>query len=204
MYSPPTTIRSGTSRDVYRLPGVGELVDWASETAEQVLGESLPRRWRHVQGVAAKATTVTHVVPPEDRGLLVAAAWLHDIGYAPGIADTDLHALDGARWLLRQGQSPRLASLVAHHSCALFEAEERGLADVLAAEFEQEHSLTADALWYADMTTGPDGNPVDVLSRLAEVSDRYGPDHLVTRFWVKAEPTLMAAIGRVEAVSHPM
>jgi len=183
---------------------VGELVDWASETAEQVLAESLPRRWRHVQGVAAKATTVIQVVPADDKALLVAAAWLHDIGYASGIADTGLHALDGARWLRRQGQSPRLAALVAHHSCALFEAEERGLADVLAREFEQEQSLTADALWYADMTTDPDGRPIEVGARLAEISARYGPDHLVTRFWVRAEPTLLQAIDRVEAATHPM
>lgn len=204
MYVSPTAICGGTSGDVYTLPGVGELVDWASETAQQVLAESLPRRWRHVQGVAAKAATITHAVPTDDHALLVAAAWLHDIGYAPGIADTGLHALDGARWLRRQGQSPRLAVLVAHHSCALFEAEERGLAEVLAREFEQEHSITADALWYADMTTNPDGKPIEVASRLAEISGRYGPDHLVTRFWVKAEPTLRAAIERVEAAAHPM
>ncbi|MFF0177015.1 DNA methyltransferase family protein [Micromonospora profundi] len=31
------------------------------------------------------------------------AAWLHDIGYAPEIVDTGFHALDGGRWLLREG-----------------------------------------------------------------------------------------------------
>ena len=195
---------SRTSRDLYTLSCVGELVDWASETAEQVLAESLPRRWRHVQGVAAKAVAVARVVPPEDQALLVAAAWLHDVGYASEIADTGLHALDGARWLRDQGQSARLAALVAHHSCALFEAEARGLADVLTAEFEQEHSITADALWYADMTTNPDGYPTDVAARLAEINVRYGPDHLITRFWVKARPTLMAAMSRVEAAAQPM
>jgi hypothetical protein len=34
-----------------------------------------------------------------DTDLLEAAAWLHDIGYAPGLAVTGLHALDGARYL---------------------------------------------------------------------------------------------------------
>ncbi len=57
----------------------------------------LPGRWIHVQAVAAKATTLTAVVPNAD--VLVAAAWLHDIGYAPDIAETGLHALDGARWM---------------------------------------------------------------------------------------------------------
>lgn len=144
------------------------------------------------------------MVPEKDRDLLVAAAWLHDIGYAPDIAHTGFHSLDGARWLLQQGQSPRLAALVAYHSCALFEAEERGLAAALVAEFEQEHSITADALWYADMTTTPDGAPIDVTTRLDEIGERYGPDHLVTRFWVRARPTLLAAIDRVERAAQPI
>jgi hypothetical protein len=46
--------------------------------------------------------------------------------------------------------------LVAHHSGATFEAEERGYAAELGA-FEQEHSPVMDALIYSDMTTGPAG-----------------------------------------------
>jgi putative nucleotidyltransferase with HDIG domain len=60
--------------------------------------ESLPRRWAHVQGVAARAHSLAPVLGA-DADLLEAAAWLHDIGYAPGLADTGLHALDGARYL---------------------------------------------------------------------------------------------------------
>jgi predicted hydrolase (HD superfamily) len=60
--------------------------------------ESLPRRWAHVQGVAARAHSLAPVLGA-DADLLEAAAWLHDMGYAPGLADTGLHALDGARYL---------------------------------------------------------------------------------------------------------
>ena len=56
----------------------------------------------------------------------------------------------------------------------------------------------SDALWFADMTTGPDGQDMEVGARLAEVRKRYGPDHLVTRFWARAEPTLMEAVQRTE------
>ena len=60
---------------------------------------------------------------------LEAAAWLHDIGHAPGLAVTGLHALNGARYLRdAQHADAMLCRLVAHHSCATIEAGERGLA----------------------------------------------------------------------------
>jgi HD superfamily phosphodiesterase len=64
-----------------------------------------------------------------DQGLLVAAAWLHDVGYAPALRVTGMHSIDGARYLLRQGYPMRLAALVAHHTGARFEAVERHLVD---------------------------------------------------------------------------
>ncbi|WP_167942994.1 HD domain-containing protein [Micromonospora profundi] len=178
----------------------------AALAAEQQLAVALPRRWRHVQAVGSKARMLEQLVPEEDRGTLVAAAWLHDIGYAPGIVTTGFHALDGARWLLRHGYPRRLAGLVANHSCALYEAQERGLADVLAAEFPLEESPASDVLWYADMTTGPDGQDLSVEERLAEIRLRYGPDDLVTRFWSKAERPLLMVVERVRKLmaAQPM
>jgi hypothetical protein len=126
----------------------------AARVAEKHLAGALPRRWMHVQAVAGKAHRLTPLVG-EDGDVLVAAAWLHDIGYAPGITDTGFHALDGARWLLGEGFSPRVAALVAHHSCASYEADERGLLEALTAEFRYEQSPTSDALWFADMTYWP-------------------------------------------------
>jgi hypothetical protein len=65
--------------------------------------------------------------------------------------------------------------LVAHHSCAIIEAEERGLADVLALEFEPAPYALSSVLTCCDMTTSPDGEPVPVDRRLAEIHHRYGP-----------------------------
>ena len=56
-------------------------------------------RWRHVVGVGERAESIAHTLPAEDRELLISAAWLHDIGYAPALHDTGLHSLDGARYL---------------------------------------------------------------------------------------------------------
>ena len=48
--------------------------------------------------MAARARSLAPVLGA-DAELLEAAAWLHDIGYAPGLAVAGLHALDGARYL---------------------------------------------------------------------------------------------------------
>ncbi|MBO4206386.1 HD domain-containing protein [Micromonospora echinofusca] len=164
-----------------------------------MLGESLPRRWRHVQAVGRKAERVAAVLSEPDRDVLVASAWLHDVGYAPELAEVGFHPLDGARWLRAQGLPERVVCLVAHHTCAELEAQERGLAAELVAEFVREESATTDALWYCDATTGPDGQDFDVLDRLAEIRARYGPASLVTRFVDRAEPEIVAAVRRTEA-----
>ena len=108
---------------------------------------------------------------PDD---LVAAAWLHDIGYAPGLVQTGFHPLDGARFLRRAGVDGPVVSLVAYHSCARVEADVRGLGAELAAEFTPAGPLLTDALLYCDMTTGPDGDHVRPADRLAEIRGRYG------------------------------
>ena len=117
-----------------------------------------------------------------DADLVEAAAWLHDIGYAPGLAVTGLHALDGARYLRdAQHADAMLCRLVAHHSCAIVGAGERGLADVLGPEFEPAPHVLSDALTFCDMTTSPDGELVPVDRRLAEIHHPHGPGHLVSR-----------------------
>ncbi len=83
-------------RRLSSLGRINALASWAGPLARALLQEPLPRRWAHVQGVAARARTLTPV-PGADADLLQAAAWLHDIGYAPDLAATGLHALDGAR-----------------------------------------------------------------------------------------------------------
>jgi hypothetical protein len=171
----------------------------AFELARGELVGVLPRRWRHVQAVAARATQISWL-PLVDQDQLIAAAWLHDIGYAPAAAVTGFHPLDGGRYLRRLGSVPeRIIALVAHHSSAITEADERGLADDLLAEFEREESPTADALWYADMTTGPDGQHLEVSERLDEIRLRYGPEHVVTRFIDRAQGDLVAAVQRTQA-----
>ena len=183
-----------------QLPSLGlmnTLASWAEPLARALLREPLPRRWAHSQGVASRARGLAPVLGA-DADLLEAAAWLHDIGYAPGLAFTGLHQLDGARHLRdAQHADTVLCRLVAHHSCAIIEAGERGLADVLSSEFDPAPDVLASVLTCCDMTTGPDGQPVPVEQRLAEIHDRYGPGHLVSRSIQRATPVILEAVEQV-------
>jgi HD superfamily phosphodiesterase len=175
------------------------LAAWAQDLTRMLLAAELPRRWSHVQGVAARARTIAPALGP-DADLLEAAAWLHDIGYHPDLADTGLHGLDGARYLRdRHHADPMLCRLVAHHSCAVIEADERGLADALARDFSPPPQELAEALTFCDMTTSPDGEHVHVERRLAEIHDRYGSGHLVSRSISRATPLILEAVGQVNA-----
>jgi hypothetical protein len=183
-----------------RLPSLtrmNTLPSWAQQLARELLHEPLPRRWAHVQGVAARARGLAPVLGA-DADLLEAAAWLHDIGYTPSLATTGLHQLDGARYLRdAQHADAMLCRLVAHHSCAIIEAGERGLADILSSEFDPAPDVLASVLTCCDMTTSPDGQPVPVDRRLADIHDRYGPGHLVSRSIQHATPMILRAVEQV-------
>jgi hypothetical protein len=169
----------------------------AADLARELLAP-LGARWQHTQQVARRAEELSPAVSEEDRDLLVVAAWWHDLGYAPELIQTGFHPIDGARYLATQGQSPRLCALVAHHSAATFEAEERGLTAELA-EWPREEGPVPDALWMADMTTGPRGQSFNYAERLAEILDRYDPDSIVGRAMTYAQPAINAAIERTNA-----
>jgi hypothetical protein len=128
-----------------------------------------------------------------------AAAWLHDIGYATDLVVTGLHPLDGARYLRDNHHADAmLCRLVAHHSCAIIEAGERGLPDALSLEFEPAPEELSSVLTYCDMTTSPDGELVSVDRRLAEIQQRYGPGHLVSRSMQRATPMILRALEQVQ------
>jgi hypothetical protein len=160
----------------------------------------MPRRWAHTQGVAATARRLAPILG-DDAELLEASAWLHDIGYAPGLAHVGFHPLDGARYLRdSENGSPALCGLVAYHTGAIHEARERGLDADLEREFTPPPQLLADALTYCDITTGPDGNSLDVRDRLADIQDRYGPDHPVSKAVRRASASYIESVREIESL----
>ncbi|MEU4563763.1 HD domain-containing protein [Actinoplanes sp. NPDC023936] len=175
-------------------------VERARDLTRRLLAESIPRRWSHSQGVGRKAESVAHLVG-DDAAALVASAWLHDVGYAPDLVKTGMHQLDGARYLRDVAKVDDLVCrLVAHHSCAHIEARNRGLSDQLAAEFPPVEGLLSDAITYADMTTTPDGEPVEVEQRLAEILSRYGAGDVVAESIREASPLIIGSVRRVSAL----
>jgi len=133
-------------------------------------------RYEHSRGVAQRSARMAQLVrlPADERRLLLAAAWLHDIGYA---LSPDFHPVVGARALRHAGHEP-LARLVAHHSGAAERARMLGLSDI-TDEFPvptgPDRGLL-DLLDVADLLSGPDGEPITPVARLALMVERKGPD----------------------------
>ncbi len=140
----------------------------AEMTAATCSKDLCPAAGRTPRGVVATTQALSGILG-DDADLLITAAWLHDIGYSPALAATGFHPLDGARYLRdAEHGSERVCRLAAHHSCAINEAAERGLADALLCELGPPPDDLADALIYCDMTTGPDGQ--------AMAADQSGSD----------------------------
>lgn len=189
----------GSERRYIRTVAVGTRTRLQLGTARQLAGALLGEvgtRWQHSIGVASRAAELSAAVAPADRTLLIAAAWLHDIGYCPRLAVTGFHPLDGARFLAAEGWPLRLCALVAHHSGAGFVAEATGLVDEMA-EFPDERSAVTDALALADQTTSPTGVPAILADRIAETVRRHGPDSVQAAVHARRGPYLLGVADRV-------
>lgn len=174
-----------------------QLVQWAEDLARQRLSAVPPTRWAHVERVASRAGLFASALGV-DGELLHAAAWLHDVGYAPELAAVGFHALDGARFLESIGAPGRLVALVAHHSASVAEAEFLGLESEIRA-YEDEQTEVRDLLWYADMTTGPAGQPMSFEGRMAELRERYPAQHYVIRALDAGMAARREAVERAQA-----
>ncbi|WP_415679065.1 HD domain-containing protein [Tsukamurella hominis] len=172
----------------------------AEQIAETLLAE-LPRRRDHVRGVARRAEELATRISDDDAVTVVTAAWLHDIGYSPQILDTGFHPVDGARFLRAQRFPDLVVCLVAHHTGAEAEAEERGLAAQLR-EFARPPEALLDLVTCADMQTGPQGDRVDAQERVTEILQRYPAEHPVHRAVTRSAPALLAAVDRIRSLER--
>jgi predicted HD phosphohydrolase len=176
------------------------LCDWAKEVARELLGQC-PRRLGHAEGVVQRAFELKWSLERKsDYDLLLAACYLHDIGYSPYVAQSGFHALDGARYLRALGATKRVTALVAHHCGARYEATIRGLERQLAP-FDYEDSYLSACLDYCDLTTGPTGewfSPDESLTWFVNLENRYDSDWAAAKAVRLAWPELSRSIARVE------
>jgi hypothetical protein len=174
-----------------RTPAVDDAITLAGE-----LLKPLSRRWRHVQGVGVVASLLAQGLSDDEAATLVVSAWLHDVGYAPAIATTWFHPLDGARFLEHEGLPAVVVSLVAYHSGAIYEADERDLSRALS-EFTEPPAHLLARLTAADMSTSPDGDPIQARKRIAEILSRYPEGDPVHRAVSSSGPELISTTENV-------
>lgn len=157
-----------------------------------------PRR-SHVRGVGQMAERLRGERQDIVSVDVVAAAWLHDVGYAPAVRETGFHPFDGAAYLRSEGWSESICALVAFHTGSTFEAQERGLSHLLNM-FQAPSSRSLDVLNYLDLSIGPDGGPIGPSDRIAEILRRYEPANPVHIAVRRARLDLLASVERVEAL----
>lgn len=172
---------------------------WNLEEARRLAAEHLSTlgpRWTHVKTVGALAEGLVDVGLVGE--IVAVAAWLHDIGYAPGLRVSGFHSLDGA-WYLRDIDAPGpLVALVARHTGAEFEANERGLRGALR-ELPAAVPTDLDVLTLVDLVVGPDGDLTTPEDRINEISSRYATDDPVHRAVSRSSSELLAAAARARA-----
>jgi putative nucleotidyltransferase with HDIG domain len=171
------------------------LIDAAGELAARILQDN-PERLQHSAAVAARARVLAITVGPSAVDTLVAAAWLHDIGYGSRARESGFHPLDGAVYLNRNGWPQSVCALVADHSGSRFVASVLGLDDRLR-EFEFVEDPVSDALTVADNTAGRNGTIMAVDERLREKQTRHAPDSPNARANPERDDYIRAADRRV-------
>lgn len=132
--------------------GTGNLFD-------DLLAALTERRQIHSRAVACKVASSASLLAPRFRSDAIAAATLHDIGYAYPVTGFD--PIDGARLLAGLGFSRLVCHLVAQHTASSLEADSRGMSLSVLNEFSLDAGQldpvdigkTHGLLWCADLTT---------------------------------------------------
>jgi hypothetical protein len=168
--------------------------DLAESLADDLLADC-PGEAKHAHAVLERAERASVMFPPQEAAILLAASILHGIGRAPRLVETGFPPLDAARYLSDHNFPTRLCELVAHQAFAHREAEIRGLSAQLS-EWSDEQTPLRDALWWAIMTTTPDGQVTTVDERLAAWQDDLGT--AFTFFTTQVRPELISAVQRTE------
>lgn len=172
----------------------------AEEKAREYLASSLPHRWQHTHAVATKAADLAKKagLSNKDSALLLSAAWLHNIGYAPTTPRLyGFPPLDGAELVASWGE-PELAALVGWHGLAAEEAILAGL-DGMLMKYPCPNGIVPDLLGYADLTTSSGGMDVSPRDRFEELLERHPSGHSNHQAILLGWPRIETLIARAKA-----
>lgn len=131
-------------------------------------------RLAHIRRVLQTAREIEARHPFDGR--LVAAALYHDLGYAPDLAVTGYHPIDGAMLARADGLDAEIVDAVLHHSGAWLLAQRTR--PELAAEHYGPACRMMDtplsrALTFCDNRSGPRGERFTLAQRVAEIRVRH-------------------------------
>lgn len=140
--------------------------------------DATPHLLQHSARSAEHATDHARRITRSRAEEVIAAAWLHDIGYLPQLRRTGFHPLDGALYLMAAGWPERVVRLVAHHSYAALEAPFYGVGHHLGV-IEPVTGIDADLLVSADLSAGSGASPPSIDERIVALRDADGALGLV-------------------------
>ena len=158
-------------------PSISPLVRDAQNLAQTLLADD-PTRLAHVRGAGTIAGLVTGALHVDQPEIIVAAAWLHDIGYAPAIARTGFHPVDGALFLAREGWPDPVVLMVAHHSHAAILAPHYGVQHHMAL-LEHVRGPADDIITFSDLRAGPNGLGAEPRDRVDDMRRRHANSTVV-------------------------
>lgn len=179
-------------RDAVHMWQIEEFVDLAEGFVR-----GIAPRWAHVVAVGQTSEALRQAHPDRVGEAVLAAAWVHDLGYAPELAQTGLHALDGALALRRLGAPVEVVALVGHHTGAAFEAEERGMLEEWQ-RLPTPDPQALDILTMIDLAASPTGQPVRDVDRVDEILRRYEREHPVHKAVTRSQDELLASSARAK------
>jgi hypothetical protein len=184
------------------------LVRDALTMAHRLLADD-PSRLAHLRGAGLIAGMAAGALCVDRPETVVAAALLHDIGYAPAITRTGFHPLDGALFLAQEGWPDRVVFLVAHHSHSAVLAPYYGVHHHLSL-LDHVHGQADDIITFSDLRAGVNGLGTDPRERIEDMRRRHAdrtvvPDDIREaryRMLLTAAARVNAAVNRATQVKR--
>lgn len=129
------------------------------------LFEDIPLRLAHILDASAFAVDLgkSCALSTSEQGLLIRAALLHDIGYAPALQQYSFHPLDGALFLEKHKEHAWVVEGVLRHS----QAERKAATIPEIASAYAARSVLKEAQWLVCLTTIADWRAAGVGGRVS-------------------------------------